>query len=160
MSVAFTREDSAETASEVDLPERPVSPHPNFVTANGLELLKRAMAAANDAFVSAQAIEDVNERRRASAPAARDLRYFASRLKSAQLKAAPTEFTTVAFGHQVRFQRADGRMQMFRIVGEDEADPATGSMSYVSPVARALMGKGAGDAVTVNGQDIEIVEIK
>jgi transcription elongation GreA/GreB family factor len=159
MSVAFTREDSAETASEVELPDRLVSPHPNFVTHNGLELLKQAMAAANSAFISAQTIEDINERRRASAPAARDLRYFAARLKSAQLKAAPTEFTTLAFGHRVRFHRSDGRTQTFQIVGEDEANPATGSMSYVSPIARALMGKRIGDAVTVNGQDIEIVEI-
>ncbi|MGG2476782.1 GreA/GreB family elongation factor, partial [Rhizobium sp. BR5] len=51
----------------------------------------------------------------------------------------------VAFGSLVTFSRDDGRTQRFRIVGEDEADPAAGTMSYVSPVARALMGKAAGD---------------
>ena len=39
MSVAFTREESAETAAEVELPDRPISPHPNLVTASGLEAL-------------------------------------------------------------------------------------------------------------------------
>jgi transcription elongation GreA/GreB family factor len=159
MSVAFTREDSAETAAEVELPDRLISPHPNLVTPHGLDLLKKALATASTAHAACQAIEDVNERRRASAPAARDLRYFAARLKSAQLRNPPADTGTIAFGHQVSFEREDGRRQSFRIVGEDEADPAAGTISYVSPVARALMGKRAGEVVTVNAQEIEIVEI-
>ncbi len=159
MSVAFTREESAETAAEVELPERPVSPHPNLVTARGLERLKDALAAATAAYAAGQAIEDVNERRRASASAARDLRYFTARVGSAQLKGPPANSEMVAFGHQVTFERDDGRTQTFRIVGEDEADPAEGSISYVSPVARALIGKRVGDSVTVNGKEIEIVAI-
>jgi transcription elongation GreA/GreB family factor len=159
MSVAFTREESAETAAEVELPDRPISSHPNFVTASGLELLRRAMAAAKAAYAACQAIEDVNERRRISAPAARDLRYFTSRVASAQLRSPPANADRVAFGHQVTFEREDGRKQSFRIVGEDEADPAAGSISYVSPVARALIGKSLGDVVNVNGKDIEIVAI-
>jgi transcription elongation GreA/GreB family factor len=159
MSVAFTREESAETAAEVELPERPISPHPNFVTAAGLELLKQALAAANASYAACQTIEDINERRRAAAPAARDLRYFASRVASTQLRNPPLNAEKVAFGHQVTFEREDGRTQSFRIVGEDEADPANGSMSYVSPVARALIGKSVGDVVRVNDQDIEIVAI-
>jgi transcription elongation GreA/GreB family factor len=159
MSVAFTREDSAETAAEVELPDRPLSPHPNLVTPEGLDLLKKAMAAASASYAACQTIEDVNERRRASALAARDLRYFAARINSAQLRSPPPNAKTVAFGHRVGFERGDGRRQSFRIVGEDEADPATGTISYVSPVALALMGKSAGDVVTVNAQEIEIVEI-
>jgi transcription elongation GreA/GreB family factor len=159
MSVAFTREDSAVTASEVELPDRAISPHPNLVTAEGLELLKQAMTEANAIFLAGQTIEDVNERRRASAPAARELRYFASRIASAQLRLPPATLDAVGFGHKVTFERADGRQQTFLIVGEDQADPATGSISYVSPVARALMGKGVGDVVKVNDQDIEIVAI-
>jgi len=159
MSVAFTREDSAETAAEIVLPERPISPHPNYVTASGLEHLKQAMAAANAAFNAAQAIDDVNERRRVSAPAARDLRYLSARVGSAIVKDAPPNASAIGFGHRVTFERGDGRKQTFHIVGEDEADPASGSMSYMSPVARALIGKTIGDVVTVNGQDIEIVAI-
>jgi transcription elongation GreA/GreB family factor len=160
MSVAFTREESAETAAEIELPDRVISPHPNLVTAAGLELLKRAMATASAAVAAAQTIEDINERRRAVAPAARDLRYYTARVASAQVKAPPAKADVVGFGHEVTFEREDGRKQVFQIVGEDEADPASGSISYVSPVARALTGKSAGDVVTVNGQEIEITAIK
>ncbi len=155
MSVAFTREESAETAAEVELPERVISPHPNFVTAAGLDLLKTAMATAAVAVAAAQTIEDINERRRAAAPAARDLRYYTARVASAQVKAPPAKADVVGFGHEVTFERDDGRRQVFRIVGEDEADPSRGSISYVSPVARALMGKSVGDTVTANGQEID-----
>ncbi|MNL62421.1 Transcription elongation factor GreA [compost metagenome] len=57
------------------------------------------------------------------------------------------------------FSRDDGRVQTYRIVGEDEADPKAGSISYVSPVARMLMGKGVGDVATVGGQELEITAI-
>ncbi len=160
MSVAFTREESAETAAEVELPDRPVSPHPNLVTASGLEALTRAMEESRAAYDAAQRIEDANERRRAVALASRDMRYFAERLRSAQIVPPPAEFHTVAFGHRVAFKRDDGRRQAFRIVGEDEADPRNGSMSYVSPVARALLGKAAGDVVLSGGHEIEILSIE
>jgi transcription elongation GreA/GreB family factor len=60
----------------------------------------------------------------------------------------------------VTFTRDDGRRQAFRIVGEDEADPRNGSISYVSPVARALIGKAAGDVVAVCDREIEILSIE
>ena len=63
------------------------------------------------------------------------------------------------FGGAVTFDREDGRRQTFRIVGEDEADPTQGSVSYVSPVARALLGKGVGDTALVAGGEVEIIEI-
>ena len=65
----------------------------------------------------------------------------------------------VAFGSTVSFSRDDGRVQTYRIVGEDEADPTAGTISYVSPMARALMGKTVGDIVHVSGRDLEIVQI-
>ena len=36
MSVAFTKEDDTENAAAIDLPDRPISPHPNIVTPHGL----------------------------------------------------------------------------------------------------------------------------
>jgi hypothetical protein len=101
MSVAFTREESAETAAEVELPARPISPHPNLVTASGLEALTRAMRESRTAYDAAQRIEDAGERRRAVAVASRDRRYFADRLRTAQLVPPPAEFSAVAFGHRV-----------------------------------------------------------
>ena len=57
------------------------------------------------------------------------------------------------------FERADRRRQTYRIVGEDEADPAAGAVSYVSPLARALLGRSVGDAAIVAGAEIEIIAI-
>jgi transcription elongation GreA/GreB family factor len=159
VSVAFTKEDSAETASETLLPDRPISPHPNLVTAAGLAALERQLQQARDAYDAAQAVEDVNERRRQAAIPLRDVRYFAARVRTAQIVADPTSTDIVAFGSTVTFQRDDGRVQTYRIVGEDEADPNAGSISFVSPVARQLTGKAVGDEVTVSGQNIEIVSI-
>jgi transcription elongation GreA/GreB family factor len=159
MSVGFTREESAETAAEVELPDRPISPHPNFVTASGLEALTKAMGEIRAAYDAAQKIEDVSERRRPVALASRDMTYFADRLRTAQLVTRSADFGAVAFGHQVTFRRDDGRRQVFRIVGEDEADPRKGSISYVSPVARALIGRAAGEIVLAGDREIEILSI-
>ena len=159
MSVAFVREESAETAAEIEFPHRPISPHPNLVTASGLKALENAVAEAQAAYDAAHGIEDVNERRRAAATAARDLRYFTERLKTAQVVPPPPAPHAVAFGTRVTFERDDGRRQTFRIVGEDEGDPRNGSISYVSPVAHALIGKTVGEVAVVAGHEIEILAI-
>lgn len=159
MSVAFVKEESAETASETQLPDRPVSPHPNLVTETGLKALEAQLQQAREALVIANAIEDVNEKRRQSAAPLRDLRYFAERVRTAQLVPAPASADSVAFGSTVTFRRDDGRVQTYRITGEDEADPSAGSISYVSPVARLLLGKAAGDIVENGRQELEILSI-
>ncbi|MBN9053873.1 MAG: transcription elongation factor GreA [Rhizobiales bacterium] len=159
MSVAFVKEESAETAAETHLPDRPVSPHPNLVTESGFKALERQLQEAKDAYEAANAIEDVNERRRQMAGPVRDLRYLAERLRTAQLIPPPASNDVVAFASTVTFNRDDGRVQTYRIVGEDEADPKAGSISYVSPVARILMGKAVGDVVTMGGQELEIEKI-
>ena len=159
MSVAFTKEDSAETASETLLPDRPVSPHPNFVTEAGLKALEFQLHQAREAYETAQKIEDVNERRRQAAIPLRDARYFAARVRTAQVIPNPTSTDTVAFGSTVTFRRDDGRVQKYRIVGEDEADPKTGSISFVSPVARLLMGKAVEDEVGASGHKLEIFDL-
>src|SRR6478752_2531994 len=123
MSVAFTKEDSAETAAETLLPDRPISAHPNLVTEAGLKALESQLAQAREAYETAQKIEDVNERRRQAAVPLRDARYFAARVRTAQVVANPASNDTVAFGSTVTFKRADGRVQTYHIVGEDEADP-------------------------------------
>ena len=158
MSVAFTKEESAETASETQLPARPISPHPNLVTTTGLSQLEARLQEARQALEAAQQIEDVNERRRQSASPSRDVRYFSERVRTAHVLAAPASLDKVGFGTTVTFSR-DGRKQTYRIVGEDEADPKAGSISYVSPVARALNGAAVGDEVSFGGQTIEIIAI-
>lgn len=88
----------------------------------------------------------------------RDLNYWTARLGSAQLVEA-AHGGDVRFGSTVTIQKEDDSQQTFRIVGEDEADPAKGSISYVSPMSRALTGKVVGDVVEVNGHEAEIVAI-
>jgi transcription elongation GreA/GreB family factor len=159
LSVAFTKEDSAETASEILLPDRPVSSHPNLVTEAGLKALEFQLREARKAYETAQKIEDVNERRRQAAAPLRDVRYFAARVRTAQVVGDPMSTDAVAFGSTVTFRRDDGRVQKYRIVGEDEADPKAGSISFVSPVARLLIGKAVGDVAGISGQELEIVAI-
>ncbi len=159
MSVAFTKEESAETASETLLPDRPISQHPNLVTETGLALLETQLAEARQAFAEANTIEEVNERRRQTAGPLRDARYLTERLRTADVIQAPASNDVVAFGSTVRFSRDDGRVQTYRIVGEDEADPKTGSVSYVSPVAVALTGKAVGDVAMLGDQELEIIAI-
>jgi transcription elongation GreA/GreB family factor len=152
MSRAFVK-DADETFDE--LPDRPVSPHPNLVTPEGLAAIEAALARLHEDHAAAQRLSD----RAALATLARDLRYWTARRASAQLVAAPANPDTVQFGSTVTIRRDDGRRQTFRIVGEDEADPARGTISYASPVAQALMGKAAGDTVRAGRSDAEIVAI-
>jgi transcription elongation GreA/GreB family factor len=159
LSVAFTKEDSAATASETTLPERPISPHPNLVTEAGLKALELQLNQASEAYEAAQKIEDADERRRQGAIPLRDARYFAARVRTAQVVTNRASTDAVAFGRTVTFRRGDGRVQKYRIVGEDEADPKAGSISFVSPVARALMGKAVGDVVGTSDQELEIISI-
>jgi transcription elongation GreA/GreB family factor len=160
MSVAFVREESAEAAREVNLPPRPISAHPNLVTQSGLHALERALANGQQALKTAQTIEDANERRRALELAARDVRYFAERVASAVPQPEPADAVVIAFGSRVTVLRDDDRRQTFRIVGEDEADPRSGSIAYVSPLARLLTGKRVGEAVELDGREIEVVAIE
>ena len=159
MSVAFAKDDSAETAAETHLPERPISPLANRVTEAGLKALELQLQQARAACDAASTIEDVNERRRQMANPLRDTRYFAARVHTAEVVPAPASNSIVSFGSTVTFSRNDGRVQTYRIVGEDEADPKAGSISYVSPVARLLTGKAAGDIVGTGDQELEIIAI-
>lgn len=159
MAVAFVKEESAETAAETQLPDREISKHPNFVTEEGLKALEAALEEARAAVQATMSIEDVNERRRQAAVPSRDIRYFAARVGSARVTPKPESLDTVGFGSTVTFTRDDGRTQTFRIVGEDEADPAKGTISFASPMGRFLMGKAVGDVGMLNGQEIEITAI-
>jgi len=157
MSVAFTREEDLE-ATAADLPDRPVSLHPNWVTPRGLAAIEAELAAARAAYAAAQAKGSIEADRTAMARATRDLRYWSARRASAQLvEIAPDG--RVRFGGAVTIEREDGRVQTWRIVGEDEADPAKGSVSHVSPLARALMGRRVGDEALAADQTIEIVAV-
>ena len=152
MSRAFVREDDI---ADAPLPDRPVSAHTNFVTAQGLAQIESELTRLQQAYAQAQAGAD----RAALAHIARDLRYWQQRRASAELVGAAPDSASVHFGSTVTILRDDGRKQTWRIVGEDEAEPAQGTLSYVSPVARALIGRKIGDIVQAGSSEAEIVAI-
>jgi transcription elongation GreA/GreB family factor len=153
MSKAFTKESEAGDVYD-DLPDRPVSPH-NLVTPKGLEMIEAELARLHTEHAAAQ---DANDRA-LLAKTNRDLRYWTSRRATAQVMEPPKDAKEVHFGSTVTILREDGRRQTYRIVGEDEADPSAGTLSYVSPVAQALMGKQVGDVVEAGAKEAEIVQI-
>lgn len=157
MSVAFTREEDLE-ATAADLPDRPISPHANLVTPEGLARIEAALTEARAVYAAAQAAGSIETDRTPMARAARDLRYWSARRASAQLVETRPD-GRARFGGSVTIEREDGRTQTWRITGEDEADPAKGSVSHVSPLARALIGKRVGDEAVVAGQSVEIIAV-
>ncbi len=159
MAVAFTREEDYESQA-ANLPDRPVSLHPNLVTATGLAAIEAELSAARTAHAAAQAQGGISADRTAMARATRDLRYWGARRANAQLTEPADGPEKVLFGRTVDCERQDGRRQTFRIVGEDEADPAKGSVSYVSPLARGLLGKTVGDIALVNGAEVEVTAVR
>lgn len=159
MSVAFTREEDYESQA-ADLPDRPISSNANLVTASGLAAIEAELAQARAAYGAAQQQGGVSVDRTAMARATRDLRYWSARRASAQLTEPEPEADKVQFGRVVELEREDGRRQTFRIVGEDEAQPGQGSISYVSPIARALMGRSVGDVALVNGAEVEVIAVR
>ena len=154
MSRAFVKEDAAENFD--DLPDRPVSEHPNYVTSQGLALIEAELARLSQQHAAAQMAED----RAALAKTARELRYWTARRATAHVIAPPEDAREVRFGSTVTLGRDDGRQQTFRIVGEDEADPNLGTLSHVSPLARALFGKQVGDVVPAGQDEAEILAIR
>jgi transcription elongation GreA/GreB family factor len=152
MSRAFVKEQDGDDVFG-DLPERPVSEHPNLVTADGLAAIDAELARLQTELAAAA------DDRALQARVRRDLRYWQARRATAELVPPPVDATEVRFGATVIIERDDGRRQTWRIVGEDEADPAKGTVSYVSPLARALVGKSIGDVIAVAGNEAEIVGI-
>ena len=94
------------------------------------------------------------------ARATRDLRYYNARRATAQQVEPLADPEAVRFGCTVTFEREDGSRQTYRIVGEDEADPAAGSVSYISPLARSLLGKAVGETAILAGAEVEIIMIE
>ena len=153
MSRAFVKEAENERA---ELPERPLSPHRNFVIEAGLEAIKTALGRFESAYRLAT---DQGDSRKAAA-ALREVRYWRARRASAELVKPPVNKSLASFGMTVTLRRNDGREQSFRIVGEDEADPARGTVSYVSPLARAVLTHGPGAVVEIAGQEAIILDVR
>lgn len=152
MSRAFTREEDSENAL-ASVGERPISAYRNLVTSEGLAMIDAEIAALRVDLVNAEAESD----KQRAAMVARDLRYWTARRETAELTEPEQDSDVIRFGMTVKLEAEDGKTVSWKIVGEDEADPAKGSISHVSPMARALFGKKVGDVASVNGREWEIV---
>ncbi len=153
MSRAFVRE--SESGPE-ELPERPVSDRPNLVTPDGMRQIEARLRELDAQRQTARAADDSTSLARIE----RDLRYWSRRRAAAQLVEPPLHPDSVRFGVRVRLRRDDGSELAYRLVGEDEADPARGLLSWASPLAQSLLGKEVGDTVPFQGGEVEIAAIE
>lgn len=150
MSVAFRRESDEEHLEPKF--ERPLPPGPNLVTARGLALIASRIVELDEALRASDPSDEVG-----TAELKRDLRYWRARQASARLTpAAPGD--EAAFGSRIAYRTADGADATIDIVGQDEADPGAGRIAYSAPLARALIGTGAGDRIAFGG-GLEIVAV-
>ncbi|GAB2175175.1 GreA/GreB family elongation factor [Dongia sp. agr-C8] len=144
MSRAFVKENEDQVP---ELPERPQSPHPNFVTPRGLAQLKQQLADLEDDRHRHQTEQNLLDKE-ALQVIERDIRYVQERIT----RAIPVDYDQqpkdqVDFGAIVETEDENGTKRKFEIVGEDEADPNVGKLSWVSPLALALKDAKAGDTV-------------
>lgn len=154
MSRAFVKDDD-DTEAIAMIGERPVSPHRNLVTRDGLGEIEAEIARLREAFSQAEKTEE----RVTVATILRDLRYWTARRETAELSEPDPASDVVRFGMTVTIEDEDGKQKTWKIVGEDEADATKGKVSHVSPMAQALFGKAVGDIVTVAGKEWEVVTV-
>ena len=147
MSVAFRRDcDEAHLEPKFELP---ISAGPNLVTARGLVLIEKRIAELEEKLGVAGDEPAIK----------RDLRYWQTRQITAEVAPIPNG-NKVEFGTETRVL-FNGKPRTFRIVGDDEADPATGMVSFKAPLCQAMLGAEVGEVLAFGGvaEAIRILEI-
>ena len=146
MSRAFVKENDLEHAG-IDIPERPLSDKPNYVTPNGLKLLNMQIDALEIEREVLKNKKDDPIAKQKIAILERDIRYYAARIESAILTTPKEDHSIVLFGAKVTVEDEEGKLSTYEIVGEDEADIHKSKVSYLSPLAEALIGAKLNDEV-------------
>ncbi|MDE2490685.1 MAG: GreA/GreB family elongation factor [Elusimicrobia bacterium] len=152
MSRAFVKEDAG--GPDEDPPERPVSPHPNYVTPRGARLLQQAEERLVAELQDLSGAQADPARRKKKRELERDLRYVRARLETAipaDPAAAPKD--EVRFGARVRLRREGGGERTIRIVGEDEAEEGGEFVPWTGPFMQALLGLKAGQVLEWEGPE-------
>jgi transcription elongation factor GreB len=164
VSKAFTKEESAE--APVVVPPRAPLPAgvPNYVTPRGLERLRAEARDLAEERGAAEAGLEGAERARALALLARRRADLDERIASAVLVETPEQpCHEVRFGAAVTVRGEDGGERRYTIVGVDEADASRGRIAFVSPVARALLGRQVGEDATVltprGSEELEVISV-
>jgi transcription elongation GreA/GreB family factor len=143
-----------------------VPEHANYVTPHGMEQLRMRVRDLSDQHEQLKAIaDDDSEAKRKLREVERDQRYFNAQLERAEVvDPAGHPPGEVRFGATVKVEEADGRVETFHIVGDDEADVAVGRISWGSPLARSLIGAKVGETVKwrrpAGETDVEVVAIE
>jgi transcription elongation GreA/GreB family factor len=162
MSRAFVKESDEDQAAG-ELPERPLSAAPNYVTARGMEALRARLKELQDERARlAAAAEPMAKQRLLEIK--RDIRYFTAQIERATVvDMAGQPHDEVHFGARVTIRDEQGKDYSFHIVGDDEADVAAGRISWGSPLAKAMLGARVGDTVKwqrpAGASEVEIVAI-
>ncbi len=165
MSRAFVKE-SDDDLSAGELPERPVPAHANYVTPLGMEQLRVRVRDLAEQHEQLKAVaEEDSEAKRKLREVERDQRYFNAQLERAEVvDPAGHPPGEVRFGATVKVEEADGRIETFHIVGDDEADVAAGKISWGSPLAHSLIGAKVGETVKwqrpAGDTEVEIVAVE
>ena len=151
MSVAFRRETDEEHLEPRF--ELPIPPGPNYVTPRGRLLIAERVTA----LEAAAAAEADAEARK---PIERDLRYWRTRLSTAEVAPVPAS-GEAGIGSRVTFRLGE-QERILSITGHDEADPDAGLIAFSAPLARALMGCAAGDFADFHGREdaIEVLAVE
>ena len=149
MSRAFVKENDLEHAG-IDIPERPVSNETNYVTSNGFKELQEKLNSLDSERQLLKELESSNSKQK-KFRIERDLRYFSSRLKSAILvDPSNQDKNIVLFSAIVEVLSSKNKKYKFEIVGEDEANIKLSKISYLSPLAKSLIGSRIEDEVIWN----------
>lgn len=163
MSKAFTDEETGDSAPLV--PARAPLPDgmANYVTPRGLARLRAELTALAEERGAAEGLAADLERAHALAALAQRRAALEARIASAELVRPPADDQgAVRFGANVTVM-LNGARRNYRIVGVDEADAATGRIAFTAPLARALLGRLAGDELslrTPRGEEqVEILAI-
>lgn len=163
MSRAFVKEPDGEQIGD-DLPERPRSSYTNYVTPQGLAQLQRRVRELSEQRDALIGNEDLGAKQQLK-QVERDLHYYEERVQSAVVVPPDAQSDDkVRFGSTVEVLDSDGQTLRFTIVGEDEADASHEKISWMSPLARALLEAQVGDVVTwkrpVGDMELEVMAIR
>ncbi|SRR6266481_4417504 len=145
MSKAFTRE-SDESGDDEISPLRPPLPPgtTNYITREGAERLDRRL---KDLIAKKQLAEVKGSNEPDLRKLESNIRVLQQTLNSVVIAQPPPDSDKIAFGANVRIRQENGEEEIYHIVGVEEADPESGSISWLSPLARALLSRKVGDKV-------------
>jgi transcription elongation factor GreB len=157
LSRAFVKEDAAQP--DEDPPERPVSPHPNYCTPNGLRRLEEAASAISRELETLAGVQTDSGKKKRKRTLERDLRYFKTRLETAiPVDPAATPKDEIRFGAKVTLRDENGE-RILRIVGEDEAEAGGELIPWAAPLAQALFGLKAGQTLVWDEKRLTVAKI-